>query len=107
MSNLKIPFKTALGISTGCIIRTSYSTGPYEVVDIHGPNDRNGVQIISLDLVRLGETPHLNRDHLYWINAVRREEDRWFSGHDEIFVTTGVREQQMSFWTSAASISAS
>lgn len=90
----------ALGISIGDIVRTSYDTGPYEVVSIWGPRlyYQSGVgvlafwdrPIISLTLVDAGERRR-DQSHLRWINNIWRDGDRWFAmqGRDEIFVTPG------------------
>jgi hypothetical protein len=92
----KPPFKTALGISTGDIVSTSYRTGPYEVWDIH-PLDRG---LISLELIAPGAPrPHRRESHV-WLNTIRRDGDRWFNQHDdEIFVTPMHEPQQAGLFT--------
>jgi hypothetical protein len=87
----KPPFKTALGISTGDIVSTSYNTGPYEVWDIY-PLDRG---LISLELIAPGAPRPGRRESHFWLNNIRREGDRWFNAHDdEIFVTPSHAPQQ-------------
>lgn len=85
--------QTALGISTGDIVRTSYRTGPYEVWSIWGPKlwyDGSCVVIMrypvmSLTLVKPGMTSPKDHD-FYFINNITRIGDRWFMARDELFV---------------------
>lgn len=90
------PFKRALGIATGDIVRTSYNTGPYEVWRIYGPEQWcDSVihisiwpqPIISLGLILPGTGSESN-PHTYGINEIRREGDRWFTANAEVFVET-------------------
>lgn len=90
-------YKTALGIQTGDIVRTSYKTGPYEVWWITDPYF-SGVEavgtiiirtwpVISLTLVEHGKGPGPGGSGYSWINDIRQEGDRWFTdSNDEIFV---------------------
>jgi len=95
------PYKEALGIATGDVVRTSYGTGPYYVWNIHGPRyTERGVgyfavwpfPIVSLVLVRSIDGFPMSFPDSYsfsYINAVYlRVDGRWFSGQDEVFVTT-------------------
>lgn len=87
----KPPFMTALGISTGDIVSTSYGTGPYEVWDIY----RLQGGLISLELIEPGCRAPGRRESHFWLNNIRRDGDRWFNPHgDEIFVTPSHTPQQ-------------
>lgn len=79
------PQQTALGISTGDIVRTSYGTGPYEVRTIIGPEfSAEGVPLIHLILTVPGSSDRGR----YYINDVRRSGDGWLCGRaDELYVT--------------------
>jgi hypothetical protein len=94
------PFKTALGISTGDIVSTSYNTGPYEVWDIYSL-DRG---LISLELIAPGAPRPGRRESHFWLNNIRREGDRWFNPRgDEIFVEPSHRPQQTGLFTGMTS----
>lgn len=88
-------FQTALGISTGDIVTTSYGTGPFIVTSIHGPRYVQhwigfvfvtDYPLISLGLVRSDDPGRGN----YGINDIRQVSDRWFTeSDDEVFVEKG------------------
>lgn len=91
MSDERI-FKTALGIQTGDLVKTSYGTGPFEVWDISEPYNRidrldNTLAVfaypmISLVLVYPGDIGHAGH-----INNVRQIPDGWATPDgDRIFV---------------------
>jgi len=77
--------RTALGITTGDIVRTSYGTGPYVVQAIIGPEfSDESVSHIHL-ILTLPDSSDRGR---YYINDVRRSGDGWACGHaDELYVT--------------------
>ncbi len=91
-SGQKHIYQSALGISTGDIITTSYRTGPFVVVSIYGPTyfSRFGGDlvirdylVIGLGLAKPGE-PLVARS---WVNDIRQERDRWLTDtNDEVFV---------------------
>lgn len=89
------PFYTALGISTGDIVTTSYGTGPYEVWRISEPRRFEASfhciaiwphPVIGLTVIRTDHVGIVRDVDLHWINEVRREGDSWFSSGAEIFV---------------------
>lgn len=92
----ELVYREALGVETGDIVTTSYGTGPYEVREIIGPHywycDWNSLvvreyPVISLVLVRQGHEGPVLFYHMYWINDVRREGERYFDDQgDEVFV---------------------
>lgn len=79
------PNQTALGITTGDIVRTSYRTGPYEVNAIVGPElSAEGIPLIHLILT----VPDSSDRGRYYINDVRRSGDGWQCGRaDELYLT--------------------
>ena len=85
-------FTEYLGIKTGDIIRTSYHTGPYEVVAVTPPKV---VELFISDLfifpwpvvsLTLRDAKNASDRGNYGISDIHREGDRYFSGGDEIFV---------------------
>lgn len=88
-------YQEAFGICTGDIVTTSYGTGPYEVWSIFGPRLWQGglwraiypAPVISLGLLSMAHTGAVRSCHMYGINDVLREGDRWFTlAGDEVFV---------------------
>lgn len=94
---LQRAWQSALGITVGDLVRTSYHTGPYEVWRIWGPlwweTNYSGKllylwqsPVISLTCVRPGSTPGSREDFSY-LNTIYRIGDRWLTaGCDEIIV---------------------
>lgn len=105
-------FQSALGISSGDIVRTSYGTGPYEVWSIWGPrmfvNSAThiviwDVPVISLTLTHVhGGVPRDNSDFFY-LNEISRHGNRWLMANcDELFVeSAGTRVIQSSLFGSS------
>lgn len=80
-------YESALGISVGDLVRTSYGTGPNEVERIHGPYYFN-VGVFDNLIVRTWPVISIGFSGDSGINNIRQEGDRWFTdGNDEIFVT--------------------
>jgi hypothetical protein len=93
------PAQTALGISTGDIVRTSYGTGPYVVRAIVGPTfAQDGTPLLDLVLSVPGERSR------YDINDVIRIGNGWFSrgGADELYVTPMGGPAQLSLFAAGA-----
>lgn len=90
------PYRTALGISTGDIIRSSHhGIGPYVVWNIWGPRQwaDNGSclviwagPVISLTLVPVDHTGPVKESDLHYINEIHRDGDGWRAGDREIVV---------------------
>jgi hypothetical protein len=85
---------SALGITVGDIVTTSYKTGPYRVTQIIGPCYWSGGEWTPLLIF---DTPHISlvledlRDGMYrtdsYISDIRVVGNRWFTSmNDEIFV---------------------
>lgn len=83
--------QTALGISEGDIITTSYDTGPYIVKRVHPAlywykTSDLVVRPYPVTSMALAHYPKHGGEYA-GINQVRRVDNRWFSGvNDEIFV---------------------
>lgn len=91
--------KSALGIQTGDILKTSHGSGPFLVKSIHGPftHFKEVSSIVILDHPEISltlATPNSGRAGASgWISNVRRVGDRWFSAmNDEILITRPERE---------------
>ncbi len=93
-------YSSELGIETGDLVRTSYGTGPYEVVQVSKPTFTMKMvgdlvvfpwPVISLVCIMPGVPPRGDNGH-YWLNEIHREGARYVSGGsywnhpDEIFV---------------------
>lgn len=89
-------FKTALGIQTGDLVKTSYGTGPFEVWDISEPYNRGerleGVlsvfayPMVGLTLITPGHKARSDCDFSY-INNVRQLPEGWVTPSGErIFI---------------------
>lgn len=99
-------WKTALGISVGDLVRTSYHTGPYEVWSIYGPRwwetNYSGQEIylwrspvINLTCVLPGVSSP-SEDEFFWLNTIYRRGDQWITaGGDEIYVQAVQRPGQV------------
>jgi hypothetical protein len=91
-------YKTALGISVGDLVRTSYDTGPYRVKSINPPHyveNWVGVLVIrTWPVVSLVCSDPVKKDGDCYLNGIRREVERWFNDqNDEIFVTPAAAGQ--------------
>ncbi len=96
---------TALGITVGDLVHTSYNTGPYEVYYIFGPtwvDEGVGTLVFfpwpTISLACISKSKRRTAcavpqklkcdDVSGWLNDIRREGDRYFTcQNDEIFVT--------------------
>lgn len=97
-------YKEYLGIATGDIVSTSYGTGPYEVWSVSPPKAEESFagsivrfpwQVVSLVLIKPGVPPKGDIG-LYWINDIRRRDDgRYFSNGNEIYVTKTRQDKPM------------
>jgi hypothetical protein len=91
MSDERI-FKTALGIQTGDLVKTSYGTGPFEVWDISEPYNRidrldNTLAVFAYPMVSLVLVYPGDIGHAGYINNVRQVADGWATPDgDRIFV---------------------
>lgn len=66
----------------GNIIKTSYHTGPYIIIDMHEVEDG------SISLI-LNAAPPNNKEagkSKFWINGIRFKNGRWMSYGDEIYI---------------------
>lgn len=81
-------YNSALGISVGDLVRTSYGTGPYEVRRVNGPYFYNE-SLPSVLVVRTWPVIFIGFSDNAGIGSIRNEGTRWFTdSNDEVFVTT-------------------
>lgn len=86
--------KEALGIKVGDIVSTSYGTGPYRVISIHGPvwwEDNIFYLVVwpypVISLVVVGPDESEKANHHCFLNEIHQEGERWFNDSgDEIFL---------------------
>lgn len=97
---MRLPvYRTALGIGLWDIVRTSYNTGPFEVVNLttpkHVETDTTHLSIRRLPTISLicGLPPgHRNYASMggrgdFFLNSIRLQDGRWLTdNNDEVFV---------------------